>query len=351
MARFTHGEDGNKGDRQDANHISRLARLAFSKWGDAGGLLDTPPVAETPMLKDPHRLEIRADFPATFSLWEMENTVARLRELLLKEGLHDHPCKRINIAYPQKNPDLHPHHIHKARARAQNLQAWGKTYAPDIEWRLASEIVEDIKLDRSRHQDSLYALTTRQEYTLRGAGRFSSFRFVDPAGKPELFVLADDCVEQGTTLGNLMSYVEKSGGKVIAATAEGYADLPQNRRKTHVFLDADGQDCRYFDPSRNTGRLPQLAKSFAESAAGDGLILTPQKCMDIFEGRLNLFGNSVFAMTDGECNRLINTLEKGGYYGKQTGFKELIKKLDEQLARYAEKPVLPVANFPPLKSG
>lgn len=329
MTHFTKGGD--------TGRVSRVAKAVFSTSGDAAAdaPLGAPPVRETPMLRDPHRLEIRADFPSTFSLWEMEDTVTRLRQLLLKEGLHDHPCKRINIAYPQKNPDLYHGYVNAAVARAYNLMAWGQRYAPDIEWRMAQEIVEDVKLGRSEHQDSLYALTTRQQYSLRGAGRYSSLRFKDKDGRPELFVLADDCVEQGTTLGNLMGYLEKSGGKVIAATAEGYADLPQSRKKTQDFLGVAGNESRFFDPARNTGRLPQLAQGLAQSAAEDGFVLTPQKCLDIFEGRLNLFGNSVFAMTDGECNRLINTLEKGGYYGRKTGFKELIKKLDAQLATYA----------------
>jgi hypothetical protein len=143
-------------------------------------------------------------------------------------------------------------------------------------------------------------------------------------------------------MANLMSHIEKHGGKVVVvAAAQGGNDLVQKKisggtiNGTHHTFDTTGS--RFFDPEKNTGRLPHLAHSFAQAAAREGIKISPQKCLDIFEGRLNLFGNSLFALTDGECERLSDSLDRNGHYGKRLGFRELIAKLDQKLATYARK--------------
>ncbi len=341
--------------------MSRLTIWGYDiEWPDIGGAgrrlvghfvkpagatvehpLGPPPVTETPMSKDPHRVELRRDFPYTMSFWKPDETVDRLRKMMQAEGVQEYQGARINIAYPHKNPDVFPGHFDGALQSAVELRKVGREYAPGVEWRIATEIVENVALGRSEDQSSIHALTARQQYVVRpvadDVGPQLPFRFKNPdTGKPELFVIVDDCIEQGTTLANLLSYIEKNGGKVVAAIAAGHMDLPQNRveRNGHFYFDNKGSP--FFDPTRNTGRLPQLAHSFSKAAKRDGLKISPQKCMDVFEGRLNLFGNSVFAMTDGECERLAETMNRG-HYGQQMSFKALIKKLDDKLEAYAKQ--------------
>lgn len=313
--------------------------------------LGPPPVTETPMSKDPHRVELRPDFPNTISFWRPDETIDTLRKLLKAEGVQEYQGVRINIAFPQKNPELFPDHSNGAYSRAMQLRRIGQENAPGIEWRVAHELVEDIKLDRSEDQSSIHALTARQKYQVLDfvqAQAEKPFQFKNPnTGAPELFVVVDACIEQGTTMGNLLSYIEKNGGKVVAALAEGCMDLPQR----HVTRDAQGtkfdnKGSKFFDPSRNTGRMPQLAHQFSQAAKREGVKISPQKCLDIFEGRLKLFGNSVFALTDGECERLAETMHRGGHYGKQIGFRELIKKLDDKLEKYADQNAAPPAAKP-----
>ena len=304
--------------------------------------LGPPPVTETAMSKDPHRVELRRDFPYTMSFWKPAETVERLRNMMQAEGVQEYQGARINIAYPHKNPDMFPGHFDGALQSAVEMRKVGREHAPGIEWRLAAEIVEDVTLGRSEDQSSIHALTARQQYQVReiknGAAPEMPFRFTNPnTGKPELFVVVDDCIEQGTTMANLLSYIEKNGGKVVAAVAAGSMDLPQRRVESNGHLFFDNKGSKFFDADRNTGRLPQLAHSFSKAAKRDGMKISPQKCMDVFEGRLNLFGNTVFAMTDGECERLAETMNRGGHYGKQLSFKELITKLDDRLAHHAAK--------------
>lgn len=303
--------------------------------------LGPPPVTETSMSKDPHRVELRHDFPFTLSFWKPDETVGRLRKLMHAEGITDWDGARINIAYPHKNPDVFPGHFDGARQSAVEMRKVGREHAPGIEWRIAEEIVENRTLGRSEDQSSIHALTVRQKFQLRTPNVDTSptpFRFKNPnTGKPELFVIVDDCIEQGTTMANLLSYIEKNGGKVVAAVAAGSMDLPQRRITANGHLHFDNKGSKFFDAGRNSGRLPQLAHSFSKAAKRDGLKITPQKCIDIFEGRLNLFGNTVFAMTDGECERLVETMNRGGHYGKQMSFKDLIKKLDDNLQAHAAR--------------
>ena len=308
--------------------------------------LGPPPVSETPMSQDPHRLPIRPDFPETIVSFGKMTSAQKLMEILKAEGLEgaEKPV-RIHLAYPHKDPDLFPGHDNMAEHYvSQFVQSFSRVVT-GVEWRPASELVETKRLGRSEDQTSIHALTARQEYRVREPGQTpeTPFNFKNPeTGAPELFIIVDDCIEQGTTMANLMSHIEKEGGKVVAvAAAQGGKDMVQKKiaggtiNGTHHRIETTGS--RFFDPEKNSGRLPHLAHSFAKAAAREGVKITPQKCLDIFEGRLNLFGNTVFAMTEGECERLSESLDRSGHYGNRLGFRELIAKLDEKLATYAQK--------------
>lgn len=308
--------------------------------------LGPPPVSETPMSQDPHRLPIRPDFPGTIVSFRKAEPMKKLLDLLKAEGLENaEKPLRIHVAYPQKDPELFPDHLNEAEHCADQFLQNFRPAIPAAEWRLAREIVETVRLGRSEDQTSVHALTARQEYKVHHPAQApeTPFRFKDPeTGKPELFVIVDDCIEQGTTMANLMSHIEKQGGKVVAvAAAQGGNDLVQKKisggtiNGTNHTFETTGS--RFFDPEKNSGRLPHLAQSFSQAAAREGMKISPQKCLDIFEGRINLFGNSLFAMTEGECERLSASLDRNGHYGKRLGFRELIAKLDEKLASYVQK--------------
>lgn len=308
--------------------------------------LGPPPVSETPMSQNPHRLPIRPDFPATISSFAQMASAQKLFNILKAEGLENaEKPLRINLAYPHKDPDLFPDHFNEAEGYVDHFLRNFQPAIQGVEWRRAHEIVEMVRLGRSEDQTSVHALTARQEYRLRDPETTpeTPFRFKDPeTGVPELFIIVDDCIEQGTTMANLMSHIEKEGGRVIAvAAAQGGKNLLQDKVTAALVngekrpFDATGS--RFFDPEKNTGRLPHLAHSFAQAAAREGLKISPQKCMDIFEGRLNLFGNTVFALTEGECERLAESLDRSGHYGNRISFRSLITKLDEKLATYAQK--------------
>lgn len=308
--------------------------------------LGPPPVTETPMSQDPHRLPIRPDFPETIVSFGKLTSAQKLMEILKAEGLENtEKPVRIHLAYPHKDPEIFPGHDNQAEHYvSQFVQSFSRVVS-GVEWRPADELVETKRLGRSEDQTSIHALTARQEYRVRDVDQAAEmpFHFKDPeTGQPELFIIVDDCIEQGTTMANLMSYIEKEGGKVVAvAAAQGGKDMVQQKidggtiNGTHHTFDRTGS--RFFDPEKNSGRLPHLSHSFAQAAARDGFKISPQKCLDIFEGRLNLFGNTVFAMTEGECERLSESLDRSGHYGKRLGFRELIAKLDEKLTAYAQK--------------
>lgn len=307
--------------------------------------LGPPPVLETPMSQDPHRLAIRPDFPQTIVAFGKMTSAQKLMEILKAEGLEgaEKPV-RIHLAYPHKDPDLFPRHDNNAEHYVSQFVRSFSRVVTGIEWRPASELVEIKRLGRSEDQTSIHALTARQEYRVREPDQTpeTPFNFKNPeTGAPELFIIVDDCIEQGTTMANLMSHIEKEGGKVVAvAAAQGGKNLVQEH--FDVALNGSGNrfettGSRFFDSEKNSGGLPHLAHSFAQAAAREGVKITPQKCLDIFEGRLNLFGNTVFALTEGECERLSDSLGRSGHYGNRLGFRELIAKLDEKLATYVQK--------------
>src|SRR5690606_5956841 len=134
----------------------------------------------------------------------------------------------------------------------------------------------------------------------------------EQTGDGEFFLVLDGCVEQGTTLANFISHIALQGGRVLGAVTGNEQKLVQSNVSTPH--EREVVDEAFRDPKRNTGRLAQLAQVFSKSAKKDKLDLTPAKCLEIFEGRLNLFGNTVFALTDGECQRVSHTLQ-GSHYG------------------------------------
>ena len=330
-----------------------LASISTGKVADAGAAendpvydrpdpFEMPPVDVTPMALNPHRVELPGNFPDTISLWNSpESVVAAIDRELKKTGTTVQEIDRIYLAYPHKDRTLFPGHYDNASNTVQNFQQRITSHLPHIQFYAVDEVVETVRLGRSEDQSSVHALTARQVYRVAdNPQQEKPFQFKNAeTGKPEFFLVLDACVEQGTTLANFMSYITLQGGHVLAAVAGNEQKLVQRETATMAerVLVSEG----FRDSSHNTGRLVQLAEAFSKSAKRDGIELSPAKCLDIFEGRMKLLGNTVLALTDGECERLIETLENRHYGGGDT-FKSLMSKLDEKIKEGAKgKPPSP----------
>ncbi len=274
----------------------------------------------------PRRQEIRPDFPNAFDLY-VETNMISFFEFINKE-VKKSPIETIYIAYPHKHPkkfsDPHVANVN----HLQKVQMILEKKLPQINWRIADSIVDTIQLDRSGNQNSVHALTGKQVYELYENQPFHSSKephnpFVSSNGECSnpYFIVFDHKIEQGTTMASMISFLEHNGGKVLAVGSyEREALVQENTRPNypHIHLSAE-----FSDPSRNTGRLNQLASLFLSSVDGAyEEYNTPQKCMEAFEEALNGIGHSVFALTNGECKRLSKNIREDVIY-----FPDLIMEL------------------------
>lgn len=297
--------------------------------------IEIPPVT---VAMEPFRVPLPGDFPDTFGIYEGGRMmVAQIEQALKKQGVPISEVTRINLAYPHKDPTLYPGHYDNAKNTISNLQHVLDDAAPKhIQFYVVDEMVETVRLGRSEDQSSIHALTARQVYKIADdPQKEKPFNFKNPeTGKGEFFLVVDGFVEQGTTLANLASYITLQGGTVLGAVTQNVQRMVQKNTASGIERSLIGE--RFRDPAMNTGRLVQLAEAFSKSAARDKMDLSAEKCLDIFEGRLNLFGSTVLSLTDGECQRLIDTLE-GRHYGSSDTFKHMIDKMDAKLKSYEKK--------------
>ncbi len=124
-------------------------------------------------------------------------------------------------------------------------------------------------------------------------------------------------IMQGTTVANLMSHAENMGFTVLAV-AEGHGGTPiaqaaREKQSQDRFAGRFPADVSsgFNDASKNTGRLKELGAVFCDSARPEGWNLTPDQCLALVEKGLNKNGNSVYAMTNGECDKLIRSIKEG----------------------------------------
>ena len=280
-------------------------------------------VAPSKTLSNPsRRMEIRADFPDVI---HFNSSVRRIRHLLdqelRKQGTTLDCMERITLAYPHKHPELYPGHVNLAKMRVEEFRVLARSAAPHVQWIVADGLCETVHLKRSEDQTSLHALTKRQIYDIHRPSQETPCPFFEPLHTAkEFFMIVDNGIEQGTTIANLMSYITYNGGCVLGAAAVRSRALVQqeHRPKNAVSLSA-----QFNDPARNAKKLPRLAQAFSRSAKDNRRDWSPAACLDMFEQHLNMHGNSVFALTDGECERLIETMH--GRYGER--FPTLLKKL------------------------
>jgi hypothetical protein len=274
------------------------------------------------------RVAIPADFPPPIPHEYARFLLPTLDAELKKLGVDINTVKRFTIAYPHKHPEKFPGYHDRARVHAQNLVAEMSQINPGFEWILADAICDTVKLNRTNHQNAVYALTARQVFEVHAASQKTPLPFLDPDNKDtEYFVIVDDIIEQGATVVDMMGYIHHNGGRVLCVLS-GSSFNPHFRQMKHA-PDPIQPVLRgtFADAARNTARLPQMAEIFSKSARAQGADMSPQRCMEVFEEALNRHGNTVFALTDEQCRRIIHKI--GSAWGPEYHFLDFIKKIDE----------------------
>lgn len=281
------------------------------------------------------RVEIPAAFPPVI---DTDNQLTLLqmieKELAEKHGKTLSDAGRINIVYPRKHPLKFPGHDNTAEFEAMKVWHMMQRAKPEVEWVFANSLNELYKLGRTGNQTSIHALTAKQEYVVYedAAQQGPAFRFGQPDNdKKEFFIMIDSGFEQGTTMANLLSFIEANGGAVLGAAVSDQKSNSLQQKNTSIFdnnAEQAGLRAEFNDASRNTGRIAEMALAFSVSSRRDGVELTPQQALDMFEDRLNKLGNSVFAMTDGEAPCMIQTVK--GADEKSMSFHQVIRALDEK---------------------
>lgn len=276
-----------------------------------GSLASTfnPSRSDSPVINPADRREIRPDFPYSQKIGHCNNLLDTLNAELEKGGVSLRDAGTITIAYPHKDPVLFPGYVDsfdggKVKLFAKNM----KKSFPKIKWKVADSLVETVALKRTTNQYIVHTLTGKQIYTL--AGKHNPFSCRSGDCRNPYFIVVDHFIEQGTTIANLMSFIEHNGGRVLlAASYRSGIPIAQDERARTLHLQQSGISGDFADPARNTSRLGRLASVFFNSAQISGsLYATPQECLADFDAALRRHGNSVFALTDGECMRLINSI-------------------------------------------
>lgn len=301
-------------------------------WDVATGKIPPSTLPKVDWRNPQQRVELPADFPPPlYTHYDIKLIAQQLDAELKKHGSSIEEVERINIAFPHKHPGMFPKHENAADHSAQALyrQMEESPELSRIQWNIMDELVETRKLGRSENQTSVHALTAKQKYVF----------YTDPKKLPtetsqlalmgdnrkEFFVVADWTSEQGTTFANLISHIRANGGVVLATF--GARQLVQQQSSDEAKEKAK-LPSKFTDPARNTGKLPDLALAFARSANIEGKDWTPAECLEKFEQGLQRHGNSVFAMTDGEVTRVIDTMN--GWADGSSNFVRLLKKLDRK---------------------
>jgi hypothetical protein len=301
---------------------------------------DQPKPAFRTFVNPARRAEIPPGFPAHIyaGAYTFSPVAEALKKEFAKRGLDFSAPRRITIAYPHKHPGLFRDYKDTANAVVRHVVSAGRREMPQFEWITAGGIVDTVHLDRSGRQSALHALTGRQVYDFHPESQAEYLPFADPANKEkELFLLVDTTCEQGTTMMNLMSFLKENGADVLgAALSHALASEQFVQRRAAVPEGMKLAPC-FTSPNRNNGRAPDLAAAFAKSAsrAATPQNWSPGECLDRFEAALYPAGNSLFALTEAECNRLIetvsgNVLARGA---REMSFPYLLEQIDAEVDR------------------
>lgn len=301
---------------------------------EAKALAEQIEAASASLTNPDMRVELPAGFPPQLSSSDAKALIKALEAELEKHGTTLGEVGHINIAYPHKHPGLYRGHYNSASDVVRGVKADLMIAEPGVAWLPVDGLVERVKLGRSENQTSVHALTAQQVYDIHAPDQKTPLPF-GPArdGKKEFFIVVDTGAEQGTTYANMISFILHNGGAVLAAVAgwSAGAHLRQVAPENDTDLRRQaGLKAEFNDASRNTGRLAEMALAFASSARESGKDWTPAQCLEMFEEKLRAAGNSVFAMTNGEAERLINTVNNE--YLHPATFVEILDQLDKRAA-------------------
>ena len=275
----------------------------------------------------PYREEIRVDFPP---ILELRGSVDLLREDIssILENNNLANDTHISIVYPQKDlevfrdlrhrSDLYVDQVFQALRAANNF----------VNWKFRSDVFEDRALERSEDQSVVYALTCKQQYSIKG------YEFRDTIFQGENIIVADHSIDSGTTIANIVSFIEQNGGNVLAAAAlsfstmkdvcvdSNFIELYSETYKSAAergnisqsatvpyedqFMRQEPEDIPaiFLQESRNNKRLVHLANAFSLASKREGINKSSGECIVAFEKAINRHGNSVFALTNNECAKI-----------------------------------------------
>ena len=271
------------------------------------------------------------------SVYDIEAFLKTINKELIKQGTSLEQVKSLHLAYPHKHPLHYPKDYNVAKYTVKDFKEELEKRVPHIQWKSADEICETVQLGRAEDQSSTHALTARQTYEIYRPAQKNSSLFIKPSHQGKaFFVIVDTQIEQGTTVANLMSYIGHNKGDVLAIAVSMGLMFEKSIAQKATASKNLSLSKKFNDAARNTGRLPEMAKAFSDSAKKSGLDWSPAYCMDIFEEKLKKCGNSVFALTDGECRKLINTTS--GFYTTSESFISILEKLDPQFEATVTQP-------------
>lgn len=267
------------------------------------------------------RVPLRADFPPVLSFENPAELLATIEAELAKCGQTMATVGTLTIAYPNKDTRVFPAHSNgkgetalyatmRALKKAWKQAGHRGAFPPSL--RHAGMISETAHLDRSHNQGSLHALTKRQQYAARRPlfGALIPFLSASHAQQKHFFIIADQYIEQGTTVANLASYLTHNGGHVLGAVHGDKGGTPLVPHNT--FGPFEGQHSELkgaFGAASNNRSLAALGFFLARSAERDGIKVTRDEALHRIEDAINPHGHSLAALTHVETQRLIQSLQ------------------------------------------
>jgi hypothetical protein len=307
------------------------------------------------------RSPIRKDFPAAIELFSGNKPCAHsyngkeiietIESELTKHNSSIRQIERLNIAYPHKHPFGEELHVNTATVAVSIFEDILSIEAPDVKLVSADAIYEEHHLDRSTDMSSLHALTGKQYYKVDPELQRKPLPFIDPDNQQtEYFIIIDTCIAQGTTIANLINYIEHNNGVVLAASVGRHCGFGMDIVQRPSISEERTDKILLSNSTKNTGRIPELAAEFVKSVTRYISKRTEDKIealfnqkfrsicsdesrknqvaetlIDRFENALNRHGNSLHSLTNGECSRLIEAVSS---WEGEPGISELLYKLE-----------------------
>lgn len=304
--------------------LQDIAKNMLAEWtarvlGSAGVRSLPSRIAQTARhLTNPDvRVQLRADMPPVLPVEDSAALLRALRQELAKCGETFRSVGEINIACPQKDPDLFAEHRNDALPVGDKLAALLRKQSRKLKVTRADAICETLHLDRSGNQSLIHSLTARQVFGVNARRQQEKpIAFLDAArqDKPHYFIIADWFVAQGTTVANLASFLQHNGAHVLAIVSEySRADIIPHGKYLNYHGKPENDDWlrAEFAKSSSGAAIGAIGFALAMSAHKAGIKVTANQALENVEGVLNRHGHSLKALTHNEATRLFNDLQGG----------------------------------------